>query len=435
MQAFASSTPLAEQLDDPGAFAALAVQSDLIALALARGDTLLFANAAFRSLVGRTDDLTGTPVVSLIAPAHRDRVAAVLHASGPEPAICVAQALREDRLEVEFCAHDLIAGGSTLRAIFAQDLTDRSHASTRLSPGAFSDPLTGLANCALFADRLRRAALDFHRDGCCFGLLLVDLDGFRPVNDRHRQATRNAVLQQVAQRILGCLRAAETVARLGADEFAVLLPGLKQRSDAAGVSERVLSAIRQPMVFGDLRLMLSATAGIAAFPEHGSTVQRLVAAAGTALNAAKRDGRGRSAWASQGIPADPSSPAILWSVAHEVGVPVMDAQHATMTKLLNALRAALHDGRDHKAAFAEFMRYAAFHFASEERLMALSGYAGAAEHCDMHQRLLADVSGLVLQAEGVSASLILHYLQEWLVRHVDGADRELAAVLVDSDFP
>jgi hemerythrin len=62
--------------------------------------------------------------------------------------------------------------------------------------------------------------------------------------------------------------------------------------------------------------------------------------------------------------------------------------------------------------------------------MARIGFAGAAAHCDMHQRLLADISGLALEGEGVSTSLILQYLQEWLFRHVDGPDRELAAVLL-----
>jgi diguanylate cyclase (GGDEF)-like protein/hemerythrin-like metal-binding protein len=435
MQALVSSTPSAELTDDPGVSAVLAVQSELIALALARGDTLLSANAAFRSLVGRSDDLAGTPVASLIAPAHHGRVAAMLHASGRWPAICIAETLRHDGrvVEVELCAREFVAGGEALRALFAQDVTDRSRVSAPVSLPGFSDPLTGLGNRPFFADRLRRAALASRREDGSFGLILLDLDGFRLVNDRYCRATGDAVLQQVAQRILGCLRAAETVARLGSDEFAVLIPGVKQPSDAAGVAERVLMAIRQPIAFGDRRLMLSATAGIAVFPEHGSAVEHLVAAAGKALGAAKRDGRGRSAWASARMPGDPTSSAILWSVAHEVGVPVMDAQHARMAGLLNALAAAFHDGRDHKAAFAEFTRYAAFHFASAERLMALTGYAGAAGHRDMHRQLLADVSRLAQQAEGIGASLIMPYLQEWLVRHLDGADRDLAAALADSN--
>ncbi len=435
MQSLVSSAPLAAPPADPGSFAALLVQSDLIALALARGDTLLFANAAFCRLFDRPDDLSGTPLAALVARVHRGRIAAVLRAAGREPAICVAEALRDDgrTVEVEFRARALIAGGEALYAIFAQDVTDRSRAATPLNLLAFSDPLTGLANRALFADRLRQVAIDARRDGRSFALLMLDLDGFKPVNDHHGHAAGDTVLQQVAQRILGCLRTAETVARLGGDEFAVLLPGIKQRSNAAGVAERLLAAIRQPIAVGDLRLMLSATAGIAVSPEHGNTIEHLLVAADTALYTAKRKGGGRCAWASQNMPADIVPPAIVWSVAQEVGVPEMDAQHARLAKLLNGLAAALHNGQDHRTAFGEFIRYIAFHFASEERLMAQSRYTGAAGHRDTHQRLLADVSGLALEGEGVSTSLILRYLQEWLFRHVDGADRELAAVLLGSN--
>jgi diguanylate cyclase (GGDEF)-like protein/hemerythrin-like metal-binding protein/PAS domain S-box-containing protein len=432
MQSFASPPPLAEPPANPGSFAALLVQSDLIALALARGDMLLFANAAFCGLFGRSDDLSGTPIAALVAPVHRNRVAAVLRSAGREPAICVAEALRNDRrmVEVELHARELTAGNEALCAIFAQDVTDRSRAAARLNLLAFSDPLTGLANRALFADRLRQAALDGRRDGRSFALLMLDLDGFKPINDCHGHATGDAVLQQVAQRILGCLRAAETVARLGGDEFAVLLPGIKQRASAAAVAERVLSAIRQPVAVGNARLMLSATAGIAVFPEHGNTVEHLLVAADTALYTAKHSGGGHCAWAVQNLPADVAPPTIVWSVAHEVGVAEMDVQHERLADLLNELAAALHNGRNYRAAFGEFIRYAAFHFADEERLMAQAGFSGAAGHCDMHQRLLADISGLALEGEGVSASLILRYLQEWLFRHVDGADRELAAALL-----
>ena len=108
----------------------------------------------------------------------------------------------------------------------------------------------------------------------------------------------------------------------------------------------------------------------------------------------------------------------------------MDVQHARLAALLNELAATLHDGRNPRPAFGEFIRYAAHHFAAEERLMVDAAYAKAAAHRDTHQRLLADVSGLALEGEDVSASLILRYLQEWLFRHVDGADRELAAALL-----
>jgi diguanylate cyclase (GGDEF)-like protein/hemerythrin-like metal-binding protein/PAS domain S-box-containing protein len=432
MRDLVSPPPLADPPADPDSFAALLVHSDLIALALVRGDTLLFANAAFRRLFGRPDDVTGTPVDSLVVTAHRNRVADMLLAARHAPALCLAETRRNDGrpIEVELHAREEIAAGEKLCAIFAQDVTDRSRAAARLNLLAFSDPLTGLANRALFADRLRQATLDSRRDRRDFGLIMLDLDRFKAINDRHGHAIGDAVLQQVAQRMLGCVRTTETVARMGGDEFAVLLVHLKQRADASAIAHRLLDAIQQPIMLRDLRIPLSATAGIAVFPEHGSTVEHLLIAADTALYAAKHEGGGHYAWAGQGMPPGAAPPAILWSVAHEVGVPEIDSQHARLAELLNHLAVTLHNGQNHRAAFGEFVRYAAFHFAAEERLMALSHYADAADHCGMHQRLLADVSSLVLDGEAVSASLTLRYLQEWLFRHIDGPDRALAAVLL-----
>ncbi len=434
MQPLSSAAALGNPPAHPGSFAALLVQSDLIALALVRRETLLFANAAFSRLFGQSDDLTATPIASLIAPVHRHRLAAVLLGCSRRPAICVAEVLRNDgrTTEVELHARELTSGDDALCAIFAQDVTDRTRTAAQLNLLAFSDPLTGLANRALFADRLRQAALDGHREGLGFALLMLDLDGLKPINDCHGHATGDVVLQKVAQRLVGYSRPTETVARLGGDEFAILLPGIRLGSDAVAVGERLLAAIRQPIAIGDLRLVLSISAGIAVFPDHGNTVEHLLIAADTALYAAKHEGGGRCALAWQITPGDPSPPAITWSVAHEVGVPEMDAQHARLAELLNELAVALHNGENHRTPFGEFVRYAAFHFAAEERLMALASYADTAAHCDIHRRLLADVSCLALDGEGVSVSLILRYLQEWLFRHVDGADRELAAALAGS---
>jgi hemerythrin-like metal-binding protein len=123
----------------------------------------------------------------------------------------------------------------------------------------------------------------------------------------------------------------------------------------------------------------------------------------------------------------------MWSVAHEVGVREIDEQHAWLVSLLNDLAAALRNGEPHDAALKEVIRYTGFHFATEERLMRGSSYHGAAAHRDMHRRLLEDLRGLRLDGAKVSVSLIVRYLQEWLLRHVDGADRDLAAALTGAD--
>jgi hemerythrin-like metal-binding protein len=250
------------------------------------------------------------------------------------------------------------------------------------------------------------------------------------VNDRLGHAAGDVVLQHVGRRLEASLRPTETVARLGGDEFAVLLGNVRRTADAGAVADRLLQAIRQPILACGRAVTVSATIGIALFPDHGRTVERLLVAADGALYRAKRDGGSGRAWAGEGAAADGTiPPMVAWSTTYELDVPEMDAEHASLFALLNALAEALQNGRDPRPPFRQVIGAAARHFAGEERLMADARYPGAAGHREQHQRLLAEVAGLALDGEDVSTSLVLRYLQDWLSRHIDGADREFAGHL------
>jgi diguanylate cyclase (GGDEF)-like protein/hemerythrin-like metal-binding protein len=313
--------------------------------------------------------------------------------------------------------------------VFAQDVTDRTRSARHLNLLAFSDPLTGLANRARFVDRLAEAAAASRSNDGRFALIMLDLDHFKPVNDSLGHAAGDLALQQVAARLKACLRPGDTIARLGGDEFAVLLPGTARDTDAVRIAERMLAAIREPMTVDEHPITLDASAGFALFPEHGAAVERLIVAADMALYAAKRTGRSRVARAAQTVAEAASTPSITWSEAYALGIPAIDAQHKLMAALLDELAAALRNGQDPQPPFRSFLRYVALHFADEECLMARCRYAAMAEHADLHRRLLADVAALRLEGEGFSASAVLRYLQEWLLRHIDGSDREMAMAI------
>ncbi|HTW70668.1 MAG TPA: bacteriohemerythrin [Acetobacteraceae bacterium] len=413
---------------DIARLAALLVQSDLAALAFTRGDVLLYANDAFRRLFSISDSPPGTTFDALIMPADRDRIAGLLRGTGDAPTSCVVAAPRKDggTIDIELRALRLTPADEELRAVVAQDVTDRSRAAARLNLLAFSDPLTGLANRALFSDRLRQAVLAAARDGAGFAVLMLDLDGFKSVNDRLGHAAGDVVLQHVGRRIQASLRPTEIVARLGGDEFAILLDGVRRAADADAVADRLLQAIRQPILAGGHAATVSTTIGMALFPDHGRTVEHLLVTADSALYRAKRGGGGCRAWAGEETAAGIIPQLIVWSTANEVGVRQMDAQHAHLFDLLNVLAEALQNGREPKPPFREFIGAVARHFADEERLMVEAGYPSAARHREEHQRLLAEVAGLVLDGQDVSASLVLRYLQDWLCRHIDGFDRDFA---------
>ena len=410
----------------------LLVESDLIAVALSGGGKILFANNAFCTLFGHPEGLTDVPLTDLVIPEHRDRLAAAPQSIAAVTLDCIASGLHGDgtifdvELRFGLIAHD----GEAITAIFAQDVTERRRTETQLGLLAWSDPLTGLANRAMFADRLRQVALSARRAEQKFALLMLDLDGFKAVNDQYGHDAGDRLLRQIAQRFTACLRDSDMIARLGGDEFVVLLPGLRRPDDATRVTDRLIEAARQPVRLGEHEVRSSTSIGIAIFPDHARSVDHLIAAADIALYAAKRQGRGCHAWASPATAVDASPSPLLWNAAHEIGIHEIDEQHAELASLLNDLVDVLRNGEDHTAILHRIIRYAEFHFATEERLMAANDYAGSAQHRDAHRRLLDDIRNLGLERDGVSVSLILRYLQEWLLRHVDGADRELAKTLL-----
>ncbi len=144
------------------------------------------------------------------------------------------------------------------------DLTERKQLEEKLRVMALYDPLTGLANRSLFFDVLRHEVARAGRDpDYRFGVMYLDLDGFKEVNDRWGHDVGDVLLIAVAERLRRCLRAVDTAARMGGDEFTVLLAGLKDPDEATAVAARVAAALREPVAHGDLELRPAASIGIA----------------------------------------------------------------------------------------------------------------------------------------------------------------------------
>lgn len=178
----------------------------------------------------------------------------------------------------------------------AQDITARKDLEARLSHDALHDALTGLPNRVLFQDRLVQVLESARRRGGLAAVLYVDLDGFKAVNDSHGHAAGDVLLQQVAQRLEGCVRAEDTVSRFGGDEFGVALAVLSQPQDCEAVALKVIAALSTPFVVEDRECRISASVGAALFPSHGADPATLIACADQAMYAAKRLGKNRFSW-------------------------------------------------------------------------------------------------------------------------------------------
>jgi diguanylate cyclase (GGDEF)-like protein len=152
---------------------------------------------------------------------------------------------------------------------------------------ALHDGLTGLPNRVLFRRRAEAAIRTAAADGHQAGVLIVDLDRFKEINDTLGHAHGDLLLETLAARLRSSLRAVDTVARLGGDEFAVLLPAVADPADVHGLAERLLAALQQPFTINGVTLTVSASIGIACFPEHGDDVDLLLQRADVAMYLAK----------------------------------------------------------------------------------------------------------------------------------------------------
>lgn len=156
---------------------------------------------------------------------------------------------------------------------------------------ATHDLLTGLPNRFLFIDRFEQAVQQHIRNGNSFALLLLDLDQFKEINDQYGHEVGDAVLVESARRMTREIRACDTVARHGGDEFVVLLANTLDSTDALAVAEKLRQAIAQPMEIASRRLRITPSIGVAMYPADGKTLDDLRRAADEAMYHAKRTGR------------------------------------------------------------------------------------------------------------------------------------------------
>jgi diguanylate cyclase (GGDEF)-like protein len=185
-------------------------------------------------------------------------------------------------------------GGETVgQVIVFRDVSTQRAVARQLSHRANHDPLTGLPNRLLLGDRIDQAISLAPRHGKKVAVLFLDLDGFKQINDTLGHQTGDLLLKSLARRLVGCVRASDTVCRQGGDEFVVLLSEVGAAGDAALSSQRILQAVAEPHVIEGHRLTITASVGISLYPEDGADAPALLEAADKAMYQAKVNGRRR----------------------------------------------------------------------------------------------------------------------------------------------
>jgi diguanylate cyclase (GGDEF)-like protein len=188
----------------------------------------------------------------------------------------------------------LAADGSVVhRVALVADVTELRRRDGEIWHQANFDRLTGLPNRSLISDRLESMVHHARRHQCEVVVLFIDLDRFKPVNDRFGHDVGDLLLQQVAQRLQRLFRDEDTVARLGGDEFVVAMPSGAGQAAIEPTAAKVVEALSQPFEVDGHVLRIACSVGVARFPNDGDTAERLLIAADHAMYRAKNAGRAR----------------------------------------------------------------------------------------------------------------------------------------------
>lgn len=274
----------------------LLVDNSPEAIAVHRNGHLLYVNAAGATLIGAApgDDLVGRRTIDFV---HRDDISLVRQRARPDAARVQYRLIRMDGdiREVDAASVEIpYEGTSAIQTVF-RDVTERKQLEARLMHEAFHDSLTGLPNRSLFRDRLEHAvAVRLRQPAERVVVMFLDLDDFKAVNDSLGHEAGDQLLQVVAERIREEIRAADTVARFGGDEFAILMEQVAAPAEVLSIVNRIKVSLRRPLLLQGRIMSISASVGVA-FAEIGEDVDTLLRNADVAMYEAKEAGKARHA--------------------------------------------------------------------------------------------------------------------------------------------
>jgi diguanylate cyclase (GGDEF)-like protein/PAS domain S-box-containing protein len=275
--------------------------SDLITV-IDADTTIAYVSPSVQRVLGYdSDDLIGRRVYELMHPHDRDRVVALLADSAAEDSQAAAAEARLRNAggawqHFEILHTNLLADPNVSGIVLnARDVSERKAFEAQLRQLAFRDPVTSLANRALFTDRVDHALARLTRDSGGLAVIFADLDDFKVINDSLGHAAGDTLLAQVGQRLRGCVRTMDTVARFGGDEFAILIEDTTRITDVAGVADKILDALTAPFVIDGNEVYIGASMGIAMIDDDAAltaSADDLLRNADVAMYIAKRQNPG-----------------------------------------------------------------------------------------------------------------------------------------------
>ena len=174
----------------------------------------------------------------------------------------------------------------------SEDITERKRLELELENSANYDKLTKIPNRRLLFEKLKKMLIENKRDGNQFAIMFIDLDGFKAINDNYSHEVGDKVLITVAERLLECIRESDVVARMGGDEFVIILRNIKSKDNVGEIAQKVHLTLKENMYLDQQQCNVDSSIGIALYPENGVDPDTLLRNADTAMYAVKKNGKG-----------------------------------------------------------------------------------------------------------------------------------------------
>jgi len=265
-----------------------------------RDNRIISVNPAFKCITGYSyDEIVGADPYILRSGRHTAEFYAEIRRSLQETGTWrgeIWNQRKNGQVYLQFMLIDTILGDDgevSKRVCIFSDITEKKLAEERIKHMSQHDTLTDLPNRMLYEDRLHQALAMARREKTPLAILYIDLDRFKPVNDTLGHAAGDTLLKLVAQRMLDCVRETDTVARMGGDEFAVVLPAIRSRQNALMVAEKIRKKLESPFEINGEQLDISSSIGCAIYPDDGQDGAVLTQSADQAMYLAKQSGRNR----------------------------------------------------------------------------------------------------------------------------------------------
>jgi diguanylate cyclase (GGDEF)-like protein/PAS domain S-box-containing protein len=407
------------------------MRSGLVAFAVVDSGNVVAASPALREVLGATSPyqhIDGDTLSSIVAETDRARVAEYcrgLLRDGVRAEIRCGLLHRDGRVV------PALLSGTTIPLEGSEPIvlivTEQSAGATPAPDGSITvieafDRETGFAAQALMLDRLKLALAAARRYRRRAAVLRIDLAGLDSLLASMAAPAAAEVLASVAETLRNCVRDCDTIARLGASRFVVLLPEVGRRDDGGITAARIVESIDALFTRNEPSRRASAVIGVAAFPTDGANPEQLMAAAESALRSATAYGNGGRFALADATSAELTAIEPLEFRSEDgMGIEELDDQHRALIDQANKLAAMLRSGADAYAlerALRTTMELLRMHFAAEARHLSTSPYEGSVDLKSRNLRFLDELQCILLHVNTQSVTLAIRHLHEWLVPHL-----------------